>query len=298
MTTPVGMEIVDSHVHLWDLEANASLYPELVLPLGEGPEHDVDLGGFEKLRNKSYLLDHYRSDTSEFKVTKLVHVSAVTPPGAFREESRWVDEVASVAGLPTAFIGSVDLLGPTATLESDLMAQASSERFRGVRVLFGMDPEAPVSRDLLGLLNDGQWVFDLVATTSSLPAFARLVESFPSLSVVLEHVGWPEGASAEEFARWKDVLPKLAALENVSCKISGVGMVTNTLDVDALRPWVEVCLEQFGVERCLFGSNFPIDSIYGSYDELVNSYSEITSGLSEPDRRLLFAGNAERIYRI
>jgi predicted TIM-barrel fold metal-dependent hydrolase len=66
---------------------------------------------------------------------------------------------------------------------------------------------------------------------------------------------------------------------------------------DVLAPWLEHVVEAFGVDRCLFGSNFPVDGMHGSFDELLTSYSIVMAGLDDEARDKLFAANAERVYR-
>lgn len=90
----------------------------------------------------------------------------------------------------------------------------------------------------------------------------------------------------------------LAEFENVSVKISGLGMFDRNWTVDTIQPFVMQTIEVFGVERCMFGSNFPVDGMMSSYSRLWAAYSEITAGFSENERSALFCTNAERIYRI
>jgi predicted TIM-barrel fold metal-dependent hydrolase len=75
-------------------------------------------------------------------------------------------------------------------------------------------------------------------------------------------------------------------------------MVTHTLDEASLRPWIEDCLEIFGSERCMFGGNFPVDAMYGSFDELMHAFHAATDQLSKEERRAFFAENARRVYRL
>jgi L-fuconolactonase len=84
---------------------------------------------------------------------------------------------------------------------------------------------------------------------------------------------------------------------HISCKLSGVAAAAGGLTAAAVRPWVEPAIEVFGVERCLFASNFPVDGLHGTLDELWRAYSEVTDGLSADGRDRLFAANAQRIYR-
>jgi L-fuconolactonase len=68
--------------------------------------------------------------------------------------------------------------------------------------------------------------------------------------------------------------------------------------VGALAPWLEYAIEAFGADRCMFASNFPVDSMSGSFDDLYDTFSAVTSGLDEASRDDLFAGTAERVYHL
>lgn len=115
---------------------------------------------------------------------------------------------------------------------------------------------------------------------------------------MLEHAGWPDGTSAADFAAWKRAVAGLAEHENVTCKVSGLAMVTHSLAPEALRPWVEASLESFGPERCFFGSNFPVDAMYGGYGELVESVRAATAALAPAQQRAFFVENALRVYEL
>ena len=89
----------------------------------------------------------------------------------------------------------------------------------------------------------------------------------------------------------------LAACPNVAVKISGLGMVDHHWTVESIRPFVLETIDMFGTERCLFASNFPVDGMHGSFDELYTAYAEVTAGLDDDAQNRLFASNAERVYR-
>src|SRR5207302_8488017 len=118
------------------------------------------------------------------------------------------------------------------------------------------------------------------------------------LTVVVEHAGWPRTNSDDERALWQAGIDALAALgDNVHCKLSGLAMPFESVRVDDLAPWLEYALEAFGVDRCMFASNFPVDSMYGTFDELYAAFSTVTAGVDDRSREKLFATNAERVYR-
>ena len=81
------------------------------------------------------------------------------------------------------------------------------------------------------------------------------------------------------------------------CKLSGLAMPFGSMAVDVLAPWLEYAIEAFGVDRCMFASNFPVDSMAGTFDDLYATFSAVTTGLDSESRDRLFAGTAERVYR-
>ena len=82
------------------------------------------------------------------------------------------------------------------------------------------------------------------------------------------------------------------------CKISGLAMIDHHWSVESIRPWVETCIESFGVDRCMFATNWPVDSLFSDYATVVNAYREIVHDLDPADQRKLFRSNAEGTYRI
>ena len=89
-----------------------------------------------------------------------------------------------------------------------------------------------------------------------------------------------------------------AEAENVICKISGLGMGDHNWTVDSISPYVLHCIETFGVERSLFATNWPVDSLWSDYDTIVSAYDEITRDFTDAERRAMFSGNTERLYGI
>jgi L-fuconolactonase len=268
-------EWVDAHVHYWRPSVN-DWYPGL--------------------RSRPIYRDIL---PGEFPASAgHVHVSAVSSPQHVLEETRWLDQLRAETGLPTAIIGTIDPAAPFALVRKTLLAQAESPAFRGIRVFAGLDPQAGTTRELFRLLAEHGWVFDLITRPAGVADYLPAVTASPGSTFVLEHAGWPDGPGPDQFRSWRAAITPLAALPNVDCKISGLGMALHTTDPGKLRPWVETCIELFGVERCLFGSNFPVDSIAGAYTDLIGAYRQITGSLSPEDQHKLFAANARNRYRL
>ncbi len=285
-------ELVDAHVHLWDLAHR--WYPAMQEPApGESFE---SLGDVTRMA-RDFLPEQYRAETGSYDIVGLVHVSATTAPRAYVQETGWVDGVLDEIGVPAALIGAIEPGLSRAEIEADLDAQAAaSPRLRGVRVLSGLDPESAWAVELCELLAERGLLLDLVAHPGDAAPLQALLERFAELPIVLEHAGWPDGSSSERRAIWRDAQSRFAAHGNISCKVSGLGMVTHSLAAAELRPWIETCLEVFGPERCMFGGNFPVDAMYGRFDELIDSVRAATGELSEQQRRAFFVENARRCY--
>jgi predicted TIM-barrel fold metal-dependent hydrolase len=287
------MRFVDSHMHLWHLSVN-KWYPALDPPEGSD---DFGLGEMAGLR-RDYLPADYRADVagSGLEVGGVVHQSAVTAPGTSEAEATWLDEVAEKEGLVRAVIGTVD--PDPATIAESIAAQARSPLFRGIRILTGFAATDPATDALAAALERGGHVLDVVIRPGEVDAWLPVLRAHPGLSVVLANAGWPEGAEAAHRREWAGGLAKLARLDNVTCKISALPMTLHTLDAAALRPWIDTCVDTFGVDRAFFGSNFPVDSLFGPFARLAEAYLAATESLAEGERAALFATNAERCYRI
>jgi predicted TIM-barrel fold metal-dependent hydrolase len=81
-------------------------------------------------------------------------------------------------------------------------------------------------------------------------------------------------------------------------KISGLGMVDHAWTVESLRPWVDTCIEAFGIQRSFFGTNWPVDRLYSSYGDVLDAYAELIADLTGPEQRALFSENARRIFAL
>ena len=159
---------------------------------------------------------------------------------------------------------------------------------------FGTPPD-----DVLRALAERDLVFELMAHPDLLESSAAALADWGELTVVVEHAGWPRDDSPEEFALWKRGISALAALgDNVHCKLSGLAMPLHSMEASALAPWIEHCLASFGVDRCMFASNFPVEKTAVSYTVLWNAFKKLASSLSKDEVDALFRGTAAKVYRI
>jgi predicted TIM-barrel fold metal-dependent hydrolase len=280
--------IVDAHVHLWD-PARTDWYPYL------SDDHDLPVGDRSGMARR-FDADTYAAESAGWNVEKLVNVAAATAAHSI-EETIELDGSANTVGQPAAIVGGITPAAGEATVMTQLDRQMIAERFRGVRTMG--NPEHPVpGAPVLSALRDRNLVFDLMARTPQLRSCAGSLEAVDGLSVVVEHAGWPRSADPREFEAWKDGLRALAAVgERVTCKLSGLAMPLGTTDSDSLAPWLEFAIDTFGVDRCMFASNFPVDGTRGTFGELFSSYLTVVSGLGQAAIEQLFATTAERVYR-
>ena len=126
----------------------------------------------------------------------------------------------------------------------------------------------------------------------------NLAGKFPNIRIVIDHAGFPVERTREYFNTWKQGMDIAAKPMNTICKISGLGMGDNNWTVDSIRPYVLHCIETFGVDRCMFGTNWPIDSLWSAYDAVVDAYAEIIADFAEHEKVAMFSKNAEVLYSI
>ncbi|HEX7132180.1 MAG TPA: amidohydrolase family protein [Iamia sp.] len=287
--TPRPTRIVDAHVHLWD-PARTDWYPYL------SGQQDLGLGDTSGMARR-FDVPTYQDEAKIWNVQKIVNVAAATGRHSV-DETLELDRRATTEGHPDAIVGG---LPPTETVAETVALideQMAASRFRGVRPMGGSrDPVPP--DEVLRALQERGLLFELMAHPDRLQPAAERLAAHDQLVVVVEHTGWPRSDGAEERALWEAGIDALAGLgDRVVCKLSGLAMPLGSMSAEALAPWIERAIEAFGVDRCLFASNFPVDGLHGTLDELFSAYATITADLDEVSRDQLFAANAERIYRI
>ena len=280
--------MVDAHVHIWD-PARTDWYPYLARPQAGG-------AGDASRMCRRFDVDTYQAEAARWRVEKFVNVAAATGRHSI-EETLELDRDARDSGHPDAIVGGLPPTDTVAEAVELIDRQMTAPRFRGVRPMganMGPLPEAGV----LDALADRHLVFELMTHPDQLAAAAARLVGLDDLTVVVEHTGWPRSDAQDERALWRDGIDALAGVgDNVVCKLSGLAMPLGSIRADAFAPWLEHAIEAFGVDRCMFASNFPVDSMYGTFDDLYATFSAVTAGLDEDSRQKLFATNAESVYR-
>jgi predicted TIM-barrel fold metal-dependent hydrolase len=296
----VRRRIIDAHHHLWDLEA--CQYPWLM-------ERGVTrfFGNPEPIQ-RNYLAAELCEDASAYELAGSVHIQVGVAPGDEVQETAWLSEAAARDGLPSALVGFCDL---AATDAQDVLDQQSEFRLvRGVRHIVGRSADEDAATGSDALLDNPVWLrnlkslrdrdlsFDLQLIPQQVGRMVDVLQDMPGLRIALCHCGSPWDQSKKGLERWREGLVKLAALPDVYCKISGLSMFDHNWKIDDIRSIVASCIQIFGPERCMFGSNFPVDKLHKSYDDIWRAYEEISGQYSKDEQALLFAGTAESFYRL
>jgi L-fuconolactonase len=211
--------------------------------------------------------------------------------------------------------------------------RAGGGRYRGVRNHIAHDPDPGLLvygannppkilldrkfRAGFKYLNKLGLSFDVWLFEPQLPDLIDLARAFPDTQIVLDHVGTPVGRGSyagkrdERFPIWRDNIRTLSTCENVTVKLGGLGMPTCGFDsfmsdtpatsvqlAAEWKPYIATCIEHFGADRCMFESNFPIDSGACSYPVLWNAFKRLSAGASGAEKTALFSGTATRVYRL
>lgn len=291
------MQVVDPHVHFWDLDAVA-------LPWLD-PPREVYSGDNRRLPRR-YTPDELRAQCGDIEVLKLVNVEA--NPADALAETRWLQALADAGGEPRGIVVPIDLARPDAGAQ--LAALAQFPCVRGVRQILNVHADPRYDYVDRHYMHEAGWranfarlaehglSFDLQIYPAQAATAAALAAAQPETLFILNHAGMCVDRDRRGREEWRDGLRTLAACGNVAVKISGLVMFDHAWTVASLRPYVLEIVEIFGAQRCMFASNFPIDGLHAGYAALWHAYAEIVAGASPAERAALFVGNAERCYRI
>ncbi len=293
---------VDAHQHFWQLDAHP--YPWLQ---GETVPN-FRYGDYSALK-RNYLPADLGRDTRGFAPARTVHIEAEWERADPVAETRWLTGLAATEGRPSAIVAHAALdRGDAAEV---LAAQAVFALVRGIRhkpVTAASAAEA--ARGLAGSMDDPRWragyallethglSFDLQAPWWNLDQAAQLARDFPRTLLILNHGGLPADRSAEGLAGWRGALERLADAPNTAIKISGLGQRGLPWTEEANVPLIRDAIAIFGASRCMFASNFPVDSLVARYETILRGFLAAIAGHSEAERRLLLHDNAVRLYRL
>lgn len=302
--TVYDLDICDSHHHLWDLQANG--YPWLTEEI-KGPRV---CGDYRAIQNKNFLLADFFTNRGYLKVTRFVHEEAVIDRSDPVRETAWLQSIADGGGsegMPHAILAYADFSKDN--IEAVLDAHIAYLNLRGIRQMVHeavLDPAKPDLladakwREKVGLCKKHNLSFELQVYWQQMENAVDLVKSHPDVTFVLTHTGLPARQDDDEYMlAWRSAIKRLAELPNLNCKLSGFGMFDRSWTSASIQAVIIPVIDSFGVERCFFGSNFPVDSLAGkSYAACWEDFFEAVTNFSDDEKRKLFNENARRVYRI
>lgn len=311
------LPIVDAHHHLLEGHGHSYMLPDYLEDIGTG--HHLLASLFVECRTfyRSYGPDDRRSlGETEFANG----VAALTASGAYGP--------ARICG---GIIGNVDLrLGERAGEALEMHIAAAGGRFRGIRNVAAWHKDgirATSANPQPGLMLQPDfrrgfaWLatlgltFDAWVIHTQLNELIDLARAFPDTTIICDHIGGPVGIGPyvgkrnEVFAEWSKLMRELSRSPNVSVKLSGMGMHVigfdfptrerppSSLDLaGAWKPYVDLCIDAFGVKRAMFASNFPPDKATCSWVVLWNAFKHLSTEYSVDEKRALFCETACRVY--
>ena len=288
--------MIDAHFHIWR---------QADLPWLSGPMQPRIFGPYEPIR-RDYPIAEYMADATSAGMTGAVYVQANWPVDRSVEEAAFVAEASDQSGFPIAIVAYADMLAEDVRPQLDALAR--NRRVCGVRMQlhwhenplyrFAASPELarePVLQRNVARLADYGWSFDLQVFAGQMAGAAELAAACPNVTFVLQHAGMLEDLSPQGVAAWRSGMALLAARPNIVSKLSGLGTFLRRNDAGHVAMIVRETLALFGRDRCLFGSNFPIEKLWTTYPELFAAH---WAAVPEGDRAAVFSSTAKRVYRL
>ena len=278
--------IIDSHVHLLDQRRFSYGWAKGAPSLA-----------------RDWTIDDLARGAKPYQIDGLVFVEVDVDMPQYLDEADWVEQL---AGGDSRLKGAVVCLPLErgAALEPEIARVAKLKTTRGVRRLIQNQPDPdfvlrPGFLEALKLLPKYQLSFDICIFQHQLTNTLEMVRRCPEVSFVLDHIGKP-GIAAGLVEPWRAQIAELAKLPNVVCKLSGV---TTEADHRAwtpaqLRPYIDWVCDKFGIERILYGGDWPVSQLAGDYLQWLTTLEQATKDFTEGERRNLFRDNAIRVYRL
>lgn len=277
--------LIDSHVHFWD--------PKLLRYawLADNPRI-----------NRRFSPGDLEEASAGFPLEKIVFVQADCVPEDGLREVEWVTDLALEEPRIQGIVAYAPLENGQAALDT-LESLAQNPLVKGVRRLIQSErPGFSLQDDFVEavrLLPRWDFSFDICVYHHQLADAIELVDRCPEVRFVLDHLGKPD-ARTPSYEPWRERIAALAAYPNVCCKLSGLATEADheSWTPEGLRPYVEHVVAHFGVERIMYGGDWPVSLLATSYRGWIETLSWATDALNESERDGLYFLNAERFYRL
>ena len=294
-------KIIDTHHHLWD---------------PTNGKYDWLIADGHEVFNKVYLHKEFEQDIANLNLIKSVHVQAEINLSETIYETQWLQDYYNNQSLhdrklPNAIIGFVDFLD--IKVEQTLEQHLHYPNFRGIRQILNFDKKNKnishatfdyLKNDLwfqnFGLLKKFDLLFDLSILINQTEDAENLIKKYDSTLFIINHTLCPHDINNENINLWLDKIKILSKYDNVVIKLSGFGEFNSNWSTESIKPLILYSIDNFGINRCMFGTNFPVDKFLSnaSYEDYWKAYLKITQDFSEDEINNLFYKNAEKFYKI
>lgn len=293
--------IIDAHHHLWDLA------------LGRHPWLTGDDGAIKALGDisymrRDYLVADYLADIGAEPVVGSVVIEAVwdrTRPAT--EEVEWLEALPRSGAIASRFVAFAPLRAPD--VEATLEALSRRPSVVGVRETVRWHPDPAKRWTEAGLMDDPSWrrgvallgqyglLLELLMNPYQAADLARLAADRPEQLFVVNHCGTPVDRDEEGLARWRDGLALMARQPNIAIKVSNYAAYGTDRSPEALKRTIMTCIDAFGPDRSMFGTDYPVGRRTLSYQQSCENFRLAIAGLSASEQRGVFHDNAVRTYR-
>lgn len=294
--------VVDSHHHLfWDLKN----YPWMNRPM-----RPMIFGDDWTALKTEYQIEYLKTDFATHNVVKSVHVQANFDISRPVDETSGLQAIADEHGYPNGIVGHADLTDPN--LEAVLDGHMEHANLRGIRQQVYWHPTNEYWRFVdrqdfclstsfrrgLSVLSDRNLTFDFQGYVQQFEDLAMLAKEAANLNICLVHAGMLTATDDSAVTEWRDALKVLVPCENVSIKVSGLNTYTRKLDEAVMDISANTALDMFGADRCFFGSNFPVEAMWTSFDDYTAMQKKVLADRSEEENRKFFHDTATTFYSL
>lgn len=279
-------KIIDTHVHVWDFEK---------------AEYDW-LKGNTSILNRSYAIDELNEVRREASISEAILVQAANN----FEDTDWMLEVAANTDWIIGVVGWLPLLQPGQTQQNLEEKYSRDNYFKGIRHLIHDEPDArwllqEEVIESLRFVSSRHMPYDIVGIIPEhIQTALELAEKIPSLRMVFDHLNQPPIPQKEKFGKWGELMKIAAGHKNFFVKISGLGTTCGNVDrwdEQDIQPYIEFIFEQFGIDRCFCGSDWPVSLTNGSYIKTWSVYKNVLSSLlTQEQQEKVFYTNATLFY--
>ena len=297
-----NQKIIDTHHHLWDPTSNK--YDWLITP-----GHEIF--------NHVYLVDDYINDLKKLNIIKSIHVQAEINKSETIYETEWLQNISNsdssinTFNFPNAIIGFADFLD--SDVEKILEQHLKTAHFRGIRHILNFDKNNKnISHASMDYLKEETWLknfsllskynlsFDLSILLNQVNDAAKLISNESNTLFIINHTLSPMDVTENSMEAWLSGIKLLSSFDNVVIKLSGFGEFNSKWTEETIRPLILNAIDNFGVDRSMFGSNFPVDKFLSSsgYFDYWNAYFNIVSDFTDNEIDKMFYQNAEKFYKI